>query len=36
MFQGRVVHVTPVAGATQQELIKYMTGFTETREDSVN
>jgi ABC-type sugar transport system ATPase subunit len=30
MFQGRIVHVTPAADTTQQELIKYMTGFTET------
>ena len=32
MFQGRVVHVTPVAGTTQQDLIKYMTGYSQTRE----
>ena len=32
MFQGRVVHVTPVAETTQQDLIKYMTGYSETRE----
>ena len=32
MFQGRVVHVTPAAATSQRELIKYMTGFSETLE----
>ena len=32
MFHGRVVHVTPVAETTQQDLIKYMTGYSEIRE----
>jgi ribose transport system ATP-binding protein len=32
MFQGRVVHVTPVAETTQRDLIKYMTGYSETKE----
>ncbi len=32
MFQGRIVHVTPVAETSQRELIKYMTGFTESKE----
>ena len=32
MFQGRIVHVTTAADTTQQELIKYMTGFTATME----
>jgi simple sugar transport system ATP-binding protein len=32
MFQGRVVHVTPVAKTTQQDLIKYMTGYSQTKE----
>jgi ABC-type sugar transport system ATPase subunit len=32
MFQGRIVHVTPAAQTTQQELIKYMTGFSEMAE----
>lgn len=32
MFRGRIVHVTPAAGTNQQELIKYMTGFTATME----
>ena len=32
MFQGRVVHVTRVAETTQEELIKYMTGYSQTKE----
>jgi ABC-type sugar transport system ATPase subunit len=32
MYRGRIVHVTPAAETTQQELIKYMTGFSETVE----
>jgi ABC-type sugar transport system ATPase subunit len=32
MFQGRIVHETPAAQTTQQELIKYMTGFSATME----
>ncbi|HLJ72317.1 MAG TPA: ATP-binding cassette domain-containing protein [Roseiarcus sp.] len=32
MFQGRIVHVTPVAETSQRDLIKYMTGFTESKE----
>lgn len=32
MFQGRVVRVTPVAETTQQDLIKCMTGYSQTRE----
>ncbi len=32
MFQGRVVHVTQVAETTQEELIKYMTGYSQTKE----
>jgi ribose transport system ATP-binding protein len=36
MFQGRVVHVTPVADTTQQELIKYMTGYSQTREEFID
>ena len=32
MFQGRVVHVTPVAETTQQDLIKYMTGYSDAKE----
>ncbi len=32
MYRGRIVHVTPAAETTQQELIKYMTGFSETDE----
>jgi len=32
MFQGRVVHVTPVGQTTQQDLIKYMTGYSQTKE----
>lgn len=31
MFRGRVVHVARAAETTQQELIKYMTGFSESR-----
>ncbi|MDQ2805131.1 MAG: ATP-binding cassette domain-containing protein [Pseudomonadota bacterium] len=30
MYRGRIVHVARPAETTQQELIKYMTGFTET------
>ncbi|MGD0641640.1 MAG: ATP-binding cassette domain-containing protein [Roseiarcus sp.] len=30
MFRGRIVHVTKAGATTQQELIKYMTGFSET------
>ena len=29
MFRGRIVHVTPAADTTQQDLIKYMTGYEE-------
>jgi ABC-type sugar transport system ATPase subunit len=29
MYRGRIVHVTEAASTNQQELIKYMTGFTE-------
>jgi simple sugar transport system ATP-binding protein len=29
MFRGRIVHLTDAAATTQQELIKYMTGFTD-------
>ncbi|MGH7153173.1 MAG: ATP-binding cassette domain-containing protein, partial [Acetobacteraceae bacterium] len=29
MYRGRIVHVTAAAETTQQELIKYMTGFSE-------
>jgi len=29
MYRGRIVHVTSAAATTQQELIKYMTGFSE-------
>ena len=36
MFQGRVVHVTPVAETTQQDLIKYMTGYSQTREEFID
>jgi ABC-type sugar transport system ATPase subunit len=36
MFQGRVVHVTPVADTTQEELIKYMTGYSQTRESFID
>jgi len=32
MFQGRVVHVTPVGLTTQQDLIKYMTGYSQSKE----
>ena len=32
MFQGRIVHVAPVAATSQRELIKYMTGFSESEE----
>jgi hypothetical protein len=28
MYRGRIVHVTRAADSTQQELIKYMTGFS--------
>ena len=31
MYRGRIEHVTEAAATTQQELIKYMTGFSETR-----
>lgn len=31
MFQGQVVHVTRSEDTTQEELIKYMTGFSETK-----
>ena len=30
MYRGRIVYVTEAAATTQQELIKYMTGFSET------
>jgi simple sugar transport system ATP-binding protein len=30
MYRGRIVHLTPAGETTQQELIKYMTGFAET------
>jgi simple sugar transport system ATP-binding protein len=36
MFQGRVVHVTPVTETTQQDLIKYMTGYSQTREATID
>ena len=29
MYRGRIVHVTPAGDSNQQELIKYMTGFTQ-------
>ena len=32
MFQGRVVHVTKVADTSQRDLIKYMTGYSESEE----
>lgn len=32
MYRGRIVHVAQADATTQQELIKYMTGFSETRE----
>ena len=32
MYRGRIEHVTTAADTTQQELIKYMTGFSETVE----
>ena len=32
MYRGRIVHVATAAETTQQELIKYMTGFSETME----
>ncbi|HEX5326455.1 MAG TPA: ATP-binding cassette domain-containing protein [Acetobacteraceae bacterium] len=32
MYRGRIVHVAQAADTTQQELIKYMTGFSETAE----
>jgi ABC-type sugar transport system ATPase subunit len=32
MYQGRIVHLTQAGETTQQELIKYMTGFSETME----
>lgn len=28
MYRGRIVHVTHASATNQQELIKYMTGFT--------
>jgi len=36
MFQGRVVYVTSVAETTQQDLIKYMTGYSESREAPID
>ena len=30
MYRGRIVYVTPAGATTQHELIKYMTGFSET------
>ncbi len=32
MYRGRIVHATAAGATTQQELIKYMTGFSETTE----
>jgi simple sugar transport system ATP-binding protein len=32
MYRGRIVHVTRAEASSQQELIKYMTGFTGTAE----
>ncbi|HEY6433793.1 MAG TPA: ATP-binding cassette domain-containing protein [Acetobacteraceae bacterium] len=32
MYRGRIVHTTAAGATTQQELIKYMTGFSETTE----
>ena len=34
MFQGRIVHVTRAADTTQRDLIKYMTGFTDSMESA--
>jgi simple sugar transport system ATP-binding protein len=31
MYRGHIVHVTGAADTTQQELIKYMTGFSEAK-----
>jgi simple sugar transport system ATP-binding protein len=35
MYRGRIVHVTAAADTTQQELIKYMTGFSEAAGETV-
>jgi ABC-type sugar transport system ATPase subunit len=35
MYRGHIVHVTPAGQTTQQELIKYMTGFSEAAGEAV-